>query len=200
MLAPVPRPRVSKGDILNADDLDLYCATAAAASNLKHVYNGHTVLEYLTGEVPRTYRDLLTPVALEEAMGDMDDKFLAKLRIVLRDSNTLTHHSRDDRSRYNALVRVSTTSTQREVHTAASLIMTTYACKRVICLADFVTDKFADPGPPSPLTTRCMHARLLIVCARDACSSLQSCFRLACCRISDRTRWNRGRVRSLSPL
>ena len=101
---------VSKGDILNAADLELYCASAAASCNLEHIYNGHTVLEYLTGEVPRTHRDTVTPAALEAAAGDMDDAFLAKLRSVLNASNTLLQHARDDRARENALARASAAS------------------------------------------------------------------------------------------
>lgn len=101
---------VSKGDLLNAEDLELYCASAAASCNLEHIYNGHTVLEYLTGEVPRTHRDLVTPTALEAAAGDMDDLFLAKLRSVLQASNTMLQHARDDRARENALTRASAAS------------------------------------------------------------------------------------------
>ena len=101
---------VSKGDILNAADLELYCASAAASCNLEHIYNGHTVLEYLTGEVPRTHRDTVTPAALEAAASDMDDAFLAKLRGVLQASNTLLQHARDDRARENALARASAAS------------------------------------------------------------------------------------------
>ena len=51
---------ISKGDLNTAADLDMYCATAAAACNLEYTQNGHTVLEYLTGEIPRTHKDLVT--------------------------------------------------------------------------------------------------------------------------------------------
>ena len=42
---------LSKGDIKASSDLDMYCAAATAACNLEYLYHGHTVLEYLTGEV-----------------------------------------------------------------------------------------------------------------------------------------------------
>ena len=45
---------ISKGDLNSSADLHMYCAMATATCNLEHVFNGHTVLEYLTGEVPRT--------------------------------------------------------------------------------------------------------------------------------------------------
>ena len=47
----------SKGDFNTAADVEMYCASAASVCNLEHVFNGHTALEYLIGEVPRTHRD-----------------------------------------------------------------------------------------------------------------------------------------------
>ena len=67
---------MSKGDIQQLADLDMYCAAATAACNLEYVYHGNTVLEYLTGEVPRTHRDMVTPTDVPDILGYMDESFL----------------------------------------------------------------------------------------------------------------------------
>ena len=70
----------SKGDLNNADDLEMYCAAATATCNIQHTmtlsYNGHTVLDYLTGEVPRTQNDLVTKQKVNEIISTLDDPFL----------------------------------------------------------------------------------------------------------------------------
>ena len=96
---------ISKGDLNSSADLHMYCAMATATCNLEHVFNGHTVLEYLTGEVPRTHNDV---VALDQlvALGpEMNSVFLRQLRTLLTENNDLVRLVRDDNARYNALVR-----------------------------------------------------------------------------------------------
>ena len=65
---------ISKGDLNSADDLDMYCASISAASvcNLEHAHNGHTVLGYLTGEITRTYRDLVTQTEIPDILHGLD--------------------------------------------------------------------------------------------------------------------------------
>ena len=98
----------SNGDVNSADDLHMYCAAATAVCNLEYIYQGHTVLEYLTGEVPRTHRDMVLPASIPDILGDVDSDFLVKLRTVLTESNALLQFSRDDDARYNALSRDAT--------------------------------------------------------------------------------------------
>ena len=74
---------ISKGDLNSKADLDMYCASAASVCNLEHTYNGHTVLEYLTGEIPRTHRDLVTPADIPEIPHGLDSKFIDQLRPIL---------------------------------------------------------------------------------------------------------------------
>ena len=96
---------ISKGDLNSKADLDMYCASAASVCNLEHTYNGHTVLEYLTGEIPRTHRDLVTPADIPEILHGLDSEFLDQLRLMLQEQNSLLQLARDDDARYNAIVR-----------------------------------------------------------------------------------------------
>ena len=95
----------SIGDIQQLADLDMYCAAATAACNLEYVYHGHTVLEYPTGEVPRTHRDMVTPVDVPGILGDMDESFLQDLRDLLVEKHGLLEILRDDDARYSSLSR-----------------------------------------------------------------------------------------------
>ena len=96
---------ISKGDLNNADDLHMYCAAATAACNLEYVYNGHTVLEYLTGEVPRTRAALVSPPLIPPLLGDLDAAFLSQLRSLLIEQHGFIQIARDDDARYSMLVR-----------------------------------------------------------------------------------------------
>jgi hypothetical protein len=98
---------ISKGDLNSKVDLGnvMYCASAASVCNLEHTYNGHTVLEYLTGEIPRTHRDLVTPADIPEILHGLDSEFLDQLRLMLQEQNSLVQLARDDDARYNAIVR-----------------------------------------------------------------------------------------------
>ena len=99
---------MSKGDIQSFEDLQMYCATAAAACNLEYVFDGHTVLEYLTGEVPRTQRDTATTFAADLAGIGQDvlgSTFVQQLRGLLHEHNDLVQIIRDDDARYAALSR-----------------------------------------------------------------------------------------------
>lgn len=86
---------VPKGDIQQLADLGMYCAAATAACNLEYVYHGHTVLEYLTGEVPRTHRDMATPMDVPTILGDMDESFLQDLRNLLVEKHGLLARDRN---------------------------------------------------------------------------------------------------------
>ena len=63
---------ISKGDINTAQDLRMYCAAATAACNLEYVFDGHTVLEYLTGEVPRTRGSMASVPDVPRVLGSVD--------------------------------------------------------------------------------------------------------------------------------
>ena len=52
-------------------------------------YHGHTVMEYLTIEVPRTHRDIVRPMDVPDILGDVDDQFIEQLRALLLEQNTL---------------------------------------------------------------------------------------------------------------
>jgi len=104
---------ISKGDLNSADDLDMYCASAASVCNLEHTHNGHTVLEYLTGEVPRTHRDLVTRTEIPEILHGLDSDFLDQLKHLLHEQNALVQIGRDDDARYNAIVRDANVGRQR---------------------------------------------------------------------------------------
>ena len=80
-----------KGDLNSVHDLNMYCAAAAsAACNPQHTYNVHTVLKYLTGEIPRTQNDLVThntaAAVAGTVAGSMDSEFLKQLQAVLDES------------------------------------------------------------------------------------------------------------------
>ena len=99
---------ISKGDIRCAEDLQMYCATAAAACNLEYVYNGHTVLEYLTGEIPRTQRDTATRFAADLSgigQDQLGSDFVHRLRDMLHEHNDIVSMIRDDDARHNTLLR-----------------------------------------------------------------------------------------------
>ena len=98
----------SKGDLNNMQDLNMYCAAAAAACNLQHTYNGHTVLEYLTGENPRAQNDLVKRNTAAAVAGSMDSDFLRQLQAALDETNGLLATAHDDDARYNALLRDAT--------------------------------------------------------------------------------------------
>ena len=91
---------ISKGDLNSADDLDMYCASAASVCNLEHTHNGHTVLEYLTGEIPHTHRDLVTQTEIPEILHGLDSDFLDQLKHLLHEQNALVQIGRDDDARY----------------------------------------------------------------------------------------------------
>ena len=55
-------------------------------------------MEYLTGEVPRTHRDLVRPADVPDILGDIDDEFLEQLRSLLLEQNNLLNILRDDES------------------------------------------------------------------------------------------------------
>ena len=99
---------ISKGDLKTPQDLSMYCAAASAACNLEHVFNGHTVLEFLTAEIPRSHRDSVIIPAKYSAGTPLGSPFLDQLRSVLQESNTLVQLLRDDNSRYNAMHRDAT--------------------------------------------------------------------------------------------
>jgi len=96
---------ISKGDIKSPQDLFMYCAAASAVCNLEHVFNGHTVLEFLTGEVPRSHRDTVVVPAKYSAGTPLGSPFVDQLRSILQESHTLVQLLRDDNSRYNAMQR-----------------------------------------------------------------------------------------------
>ena len=104
---------ISKSDLNSADDLDMYYASAASVCNLEHTHNGHTVLECLTGEIPRTHRDLVTQTEIPEILHGLDSDFLDQLKHLLHEQNTLAQIGRDDDARYNAIVRDANVGRQR---------------------------------------------------------------------------------------
>ena len=85
---------------------------AAAACNLEHVFEGHTVLEYLTGEVPRTSRDMVTGTDIQTISTGVNSEFVNELKHLLSQTNTLVQIARDDDSRLNALMRDANTGRQ----------------------------------------------------------------------------------------
>jgi len=95
----------AKGDITCADDLEVYCTMAMAACNLEQYRAGHTALEYLTGEVPRTQRDLATRLPAQTVGTQPSTEFLKQLKSLLRQSDAIMHHSRDDDARDSAMQR-----------------------------------------------------------------------------------------------
>jgi len=96
---------LSKGDIHRASDLDMYCAAATAACNLEYTQNNYTVLEFLTGEVPRTHRDMATLQQGPMPTDELDAQFVVQLREVLQESNNIMKWIRDDDARYHAMER-----------------------------------------------------------------------------------------------
>ena len=96
---------VSKGDLNTADDLHMYCAAATAACNLEYVYEGHTLLEYLTGEVPRIRNALASPPEIPPILGSLDSAFMTQLASLLVEQHGLLHYLRDDDARYSQLLR-----------------------------------------------------------------------------------------------
>ena len=96
---------LSKGDLNTIDDLQMYCAAASTACNLQHICNGHTVLKYLTGEIPRTHRDTVVYSDIPTILQQLDTDFLRQLKSLLTEANDLVHIPRDDDARYSAMVR-----------------------------------------------------------------------------------------------
>ena len=96
---------ISKGDLNKGSDLDLYCAAATAACNLEYTQNNYTVLEYLTGEVPRTHRDMVTIMNGPLPKDELNAQFITQLREVLQESNSIMKWCRDDDARYHAMER-----------------------------------------------------------------------------------------------
>jgi len=80
-------------------------AAATAACNLEYVFNGHTVLEYLTGEVPRTRSSMASVPDVPRVLGSVDSKFLEQLQSLLNEQNSLVQFVRYDDARYSSLVR-----------------------------------------------------------------------------------------------
>ena len=89
---------------------------AASVCNLEHTHNGHTVLEYLTGEIPRTHRDLVTQTEIPEILHGLDSDFLDQLRHLLHEQNASVQIGRDDDARYNAIVRDANVGRQRATY------------------------------------------------------------------------------------
>lgn len=110
---------VAKGDLNSAEDLHMYCAAATAACNLEYIFNGHTVLEFLTGEIPRTRSMTAAQVNTPDILGALDTEFVDQLRTVLIEQNELLQFIRDDEARYNATVREA--NAQRRVTTTFDL-------------------------------------------------------------------------------
>ena len=69
-------------------------------------------MEYLTGEVPRTHRDIVHPADVPDILGDIDDEFLEQLRSLLLEQNNLLNILRDDDARYSAMAMDSASSRQ----------------------------------------------------------------------------------------
>ena len=97
----------------------MYCAAATAVCNLEYIYHGHTMLEYVTGEVPRMHREMATPMDVSDILGDKDESFLPNLRDLLVEKHGLLEILRDDDARYVSLSR-DTASSRRPV-TSVSL-------------------------------------------------------------------------------
>ena len=74
---------VSKGDLNFECDLHMYCAATTATCNLEYVYNGHTMLEYLIGEIPCTCNAFASPQDVPPLLGPLDSSFLAQLSTLL---------------------------------------------------------------------------------------------------------------------
>ena len=104
----------SSGDLTSFEALELYAAAATATCNLEYEYNGHTVMEYVTGAQPRTHNDLvIKPVIDDVPTTELDAAFINSLRAVI---NARTHAAkilRDDRARDNALRKSATTAQAR---------------------------------------------------------------------------------------
>ena len=96
---------IFKGDIKTVDDLEMYCASAAAMCNLEHVYNGFTVLEALTGEIPRAQRDLVTVPVKYSSGTALDSKFIEQLQSLVTENSEIIALLRDDDARYNQMYR-----------------------------------------------------------------------------------------------
>ena len=52
-------------------------------------YIGHAVLEYLSGEIPRTHRNFFTPAGIPEILHGLDSEFLDQLKLILQEQNSL---------------------------------------------------------------------------------------------------------------
>jgi len=96
---------IFKGDIKTADDLEMYCASASAMCNLEHVYNGFTVLEALTGEIPRAQRDLVTIPVKYSAGTALNSTFIQQLQSLVTENTEIIALLRDDDARYNQMYR-----------------------------------------------------------------------------------------------
>ena len=74
----------SNGDLITFKALERYCAAATATCNLEYSYNGHTVMEYVTGAKPRTRNDVvIKPVIDDVPLTELDAAFLISLQSVL---------------------------------------------------------------------------------------------------------------------
>ena len=96
---------VAKGDITCAQDLSLYCAMAMTRCNLEHYRDGMSSLERLTGEVPRTQRDLASKLPAQALATPITSAYVKQLRTLLAASDAVMQFSRDDDARDSALQR-----------------------------------------------------------------------------------------------
>ena len=93
----------SSGDLTTFKALERYCATATAACNLEYSYNGHTVMEYITGAKPRTRNDVvIKPVIDDVPLTELDAAFLTSPQSVLFARLRAMQLLRDDTARDNS--------------------------------------------------------------------------------------------------
>ena len=103
----------SSGDLLNFTALERYCAAATATCNLEYSYNGHTVMEYVTGAKPRIRNDIvIKPVIDDVPLTELDATFLTSLQSVLSARLHAVQLLRDDTARDNALRKSATVARQ----------------------------------------------------------------------------------------
>ena len=99
----------SNGDLNSPTDLELHCASAMAACNLEYIYDGHSVMEYVTGAVPRTRRDVvIQPVVDDVSLSELDAAFVTSLRTAVDARLQKSELLRDDAARHRALRRDTT--------------------------------------------------------------------------------------------
>ena len=106
----------SNGDLITFKTLERYCAAATATCNLEYSYNGHTVMEYVTGAKPRTRNDVvIKPVIDDVPLTELDAAFLISLQSVLSARLHAVQLLRNDTARDNALRKSATVAQQRTI-------------------------------------------------------------------------------------